>query len=567
MCFVLFFSAQFIFFVPLKFYLRPSDHLLKFGSLARMFSRAFRRCFFYPQFRFGFGEQNFRFFSEQVKTENANLVAQIQWRHWTSLFEIYDGSSATENVRKVSSDEFRQMIANFAFILLNEGITKQSRIAVQMEKSVECIALYLATLQIGAVYLPLNTDYKIHEVSYFVENAAPSLFLTRSKQDAEHYSNALKPTKTKIMDGEELFRTAKKVGKFDEKIEIMNENEMAALLYTSGTTGRPKGAMITHGNLVSNARALNSAWKMTSNDILLHCLPIFHVHGLFVAINSILMDCGRFLFCHKFSPDLVLSLIPKAKVFMGVPTFYTRLLANPKLTPDLCKNMRIFISGSAPLQIETWQKFEAATGHRILERYGMTEAQMICSNPYPPSKRIPGTVGFPLEKIQVRIEKNILQIKGPNIFKGYWGMPEKTKSEFTTDGFFITGDHAEMTEKGYIRLLGRSSDLIISGGLNIYPKEIEICIDEFPEIAESAVFGVPHPDFGETVVAVCVPKNSVQNFDSEKFQNQIFKNLKEKIATFKVPKKIFFSSELPRNSMGKVQKNLLKEKYKNLFIA
>jgi malonyl-CoA/methylmalonyl-CoA synthetase len=344
-------------------------------------------------------------------------------------------------------------------------------------------------------------------------------------------------------------------------------DDLAAILYTSGTTGRSKGAMISHRNLASNATVLHKQWGFGPRDVLIHMLPLFHVHGLFVACHCVLMNGTAMRFHAKFDPKRAIAEFPISTVFMGVPTLYTRLLAEPALDADACRNMRLFVSGSAPLLAETHKEFERRTGHRILERYGMTETQMLCSNPLNGERR-PGTVGPPLPGTQVRVvdndgrpckpgENGNIQVKGDNVFRGYWRMPEKTAEEFTADGWFRTGDMGSISEDGYVSIAGRSKDLIISGGYNVYPKEIELAIDELPSVQESAVVGVPHPDFGEAVTAIVVSKPGTRPTETD-----ILMALKRKLANFKVPKRVYFVDELPRNAMGKVQKNVLREKYK-----
>jgi malonyl-CoA/methylmalonyl-CoA synthetase len=349
--------------------------------------------------------------------------------------------------------------------------------------------------------------------------------------------------------------------------------DLAAILYTSGTTGRSKGAMLSHGNLLSNALTLHDYWGWQACDVLIHALPIFHVHGLFVASHGALLSGSKMIWLARFDPKVVIAHLPEATVFMGVPTLYVRLLAEPGLTREACRHMRLFISGSAPLLIETFNAFRERSGHTILERYGMSETAMLSSNPYraEDGERRGGTVGFPLPGVGLRVvdeqgrpcargEIGVIEVTGQNVFAGYWRMPEKTKEEFTADGWFKTGDVGKIDERGSVTIVGRSKDLIISGGFNVYPAEIESTINEMPGVAESAVVGVPHPDFGEAVVAVVVAKPGAAVDGAA-----MTAALKTQIANFKVPKRLFVVDELPRNAMGKVQKNLLREKHKGLF--
>jgi malonyl-CoA/methylmalonyl-CoA synthetase len=368
--------------------------------------------------------------------------------------------------------------------------------------------------------------------------------------------------------------------KDEHQIAVKDQDDLAAILYTSGTTGRSKGAMLTHGNMLSNAQTLKSYWGWKKGDVLIHALPIFHVHGLFVAIHGALINGSKMIWLAKFDPKLVIAKMPEATVFMGVPTLYVRMLSEPSLNKEAVRNMRLFVAGSAPLLIETFTEWQQRTGHTILERYGMSETVMLTSNPYAADKRHNGqserrggTVGFPLPGVQLRVqgddgrslpvgEIGNIQVKGPNVFKAYWRMPEKTKEEFTSDGFFKTGDVGKFDERGYVTIVGRSKDLIISGGYNVYPAEIEGYINEMPGVAESALVGVPHPDFGEVGVAVVIAKAGAQLS-----ADHIIASLKSQLANFKIPKKCFVVPELPRNTMGKVQKNLLRDEHKNLFLA
>ena len=478
-------------------------------------------------------------------------------------------------------DRASAMIANLFDDL---GIPAHSRVAVQVEKSVEALILYLATLRAGHVFLPLNTAYQSAEIEYFVGNAEPAVVVCSGKnfgwvskiafQAGTRHVFTLNEDRT----GTLLDRAA--VQSDQHKPAQRKADDLAAILYTSGTTGRSKGAMLSHGNLHSNAAMLKDYWGWVPGDVLIHALPIFHVHGLFVAIHGAMLNGSKMLWHAKFDPKRVIADMPRATVFMGVPTLYVRMLAEPALNRQAVANMRLFIAGSAPLLIETFQEWQERTGHAILERYGMSETIMLTSNPYradsryaQASERRGGTVGFPLPGVSLRVRDDAgqncavediggIQVKGPNVFSGYWRMPEKTAEEFTSDGFFKTGDVGKVDARGYVTIVGRSKDLIISGGYNVYPAEIEGFINEMPGIAESAVVGVPHPDFGEVGVAVVIAKAGAQVQADE-----VIANLKSRLANFKIPKRCFVVSELPRNTMGKVQKNLLRDQHKELFKA
>ncbi|MBP6765650.1 MAG: malonyl-CoA synthase [Rubrivivax sp.] len=456
------------------------------------------------------------------------------------------------------------------------ALPRDSRIAVQTEKSVEALMLYLAVLRAGHVYLPLNTAYQAGEVEYFVRNAEPAVVVCAGKnfgwvsKIAFTAGTAHVFTLNDDRTGTLLDRAAYQSDQHTPALR--SASDLAAILYTSGTTGRSKGAMLTHGNLLSNARVLHDFWGWQAGEVLLHALPIFHVHGLFVASHGALLNGSKMIWFARFDARAVATRLPEATVFMGVPTLYVRLLAEHGFTRESCRQMRLFISGSAPLLIETFNDFRARSGHTILERYGMSETVMLTSNPYrPEAARRGGTVGVPLPGVGVRVhgdkgqplaadEIGHIEVKGPNVFKGYWRMPEKTADEFTTDLWFKTGDVGRIGADGYVTIVGRSKDLIISGGYNVYPAEIEACINDMPGVAESAVVGVPHPDFGEAVVAVVVPKAGAQLNGAG-----IAATLKAQIANFKVPKLVDVVAELPRNAMGKVQKNLLRDKHQGLF--
>jgi malonyl-CoA/methylmalonyl-CoA synthetase len=463
-------------------------------------------------------------------------------------------------------DDLDALSARVAHVLVDVGCRPGDRVAVQVDKCWQVLALYLACLRAGLVYLPLNTGYKKAELSYFFGDAEPRAIVCRP--DGAEFTATLRPEATVFTlaeDGGTLLESAKDApARFQTAVSA--PNDLAAILYTSGTTGRAKGAMLTHRNLATNALALVGCWGFTRGDMLLHALPIYHVHGLFVACHCTLLAGGRMLWLPRFHAREVAELLPRATVMMGVPTFYSRLLAEEAFTQDACKGMRLFISGSAPLLPATFETFQARTGHSILERYGMTETGMITSNPLDGKRRC-GSVGAPLPGVSVRVTGEAgapcapgtvgaIEVKGPNVFPGYWRMPEKTSENFTADGYFKTGDLGEWLDGGYLRIAGRAKDLIISGGLNVYPKEIEDRIDALPGVVETAVIGVPDPDLGEVVTAVVVA--AAGHSLTEDF---VVSSLKDEIAGFKVPKRVYFVSDLPRNAMGKVQKNLLRERY------
>ncbi len=476
----------------------------------------------------------------------------------------------TEDGVLLTYGELDRTVARTVIALFEAGLQPGDRVAAQVQKSVASLFVYLACLRAGLVYLPLNTAYQSSELDYFLRDAEPGLILVEPENaDAiTALSNGSVGAPVMTLGEIEQRGLAKRVARASAKFDTRrcNASDLAAIIYTSGTTGRSKGAMVTHGNLVSNARSLTQVWQFSSDDVLLHALPIFHVHGLFVANHCALTSGARILWNNRFNAQAVVRQLETATVFMGVPTYYTRLLAESGLSRESCEGMRMFISGSAPLLAETHSEFERRTGHRILERYGMSEAGMITSNPYHGERRA-GTVGLPLPGIEVRVvdeadqalaegQKGAIQVKGENVFSGYWRMPEKTKQEFTDDGWFRTGDIGVFDADGYLSIVGRAKDLIITGGYNVYPKEIELALDELPQVAESAVIGVPHDDFGEAVTAVVVGKPGAKA-DEEK----IIAALKSKLAGYKVPKRVYFVDALPRNAMGKVQKNLLRERF------
>lgn len=474
---------------------------------------------------------------------------------------------------EVSYGKLRQESARCANLLSLLGVQPGDRVAVQVRKSPQALFLYLGCLRAGAVYLPMNDAYQRHEVGYFLEDATPRVFVCRPQSRELANELAEKTGVSHLLEladdgGGDLARQA---AAQPEQFSTVprNGDDLAAILYTSGTTGRSKGAMLSHRNLAVNAQVLHKYWGFKPGDALLHMLPIFHVHGLFVAVHCALLNGSPLFFEPRFDVKRALALLPKATVFMGVPTYYTRLLADPGFTRDICSGMRLFISGSAPLLLETFQEFQQRTGHTILERYGMTEGNMFTSNPYQGERR-GGTVGFPLPEVSIRIvddenrpvatgEVGQIQVKGKSIFRGYWKMPEKTREEFTTDGFFKTGDLGKIDKDGYLSISGRAKDLVISGGLNIYPKEIEEIIDMTPGVTESAVIGVPHPDFGEAVVAVVIRQDNEKGLGLT--EAGIIASLKGKLAGFKVPKRVYFMDALPRNAMGKIQKKALREMY------
>ena len=476
-------------------------------------------------------------------------------------------------------DRATAMLAN---LLDSLELPPASRIAVQVEKSVEAMVLYLATLRAGHVFLPLNTAYQSGEIEYFIGNAEPAVVVCSPKNHG-WVSKIAFTAGTKYVftlgddrTGSLLDRAAHQSDRHTPAVR--RDDDLAAILYTCGTTGRSKGAMLTHGNMRSNALVLRDVWGWQPDDVLIHALPIFHVHGLFVAIHGALINGSKMIWFSKFDPKRAIAKFAEATVFMGVPTLYVRMLAEPTLTPAQASHMRLFISGSAPLLIETFTEWQSRTGHTILERYGMSETVMLTSNPCGEDPRYPGqterrggTVGFPLPGVDLRVmgdgdqpvppgEIGGIQVRGPNVFKGYWRMPEKTAEEFTADGFFKTGDVGRVDERGYVTIVGRSKDLIISGGYNVYPAEIEGYINDMPGVAESALVGVPHPDFGEVGIAVVIAKPGA-TVDPE----QVIAALKSQLANFKIPKRCWVVSELPRNTMGKVQKNLLREQYKSEF--
>lgn len=500
---------------------------------------------------------------------NANLYTLFRSRFPQDLDDCW---LETEDAKYYSWRDLERGTAKIANLFASLQLPPGSRIAAQVEKSPEALMLYLATVRAGFVYLPLNTAYRASEMDYFIGNATPAVVVCSPKNfgwitqiafraGTRHVFTLDEPHQGRN-SGTLLSRAVHHADHFDTVHR--DPDDLAAILYTSGTTGRSKGAMLSHDNLASNIRVLQQAWQWQPGDVLLHALPLFHIHGLFVAAHGALMNGSKTIFLSKFDSASVMRHLPRATVFMGVPTYYVRLLSDPAFNHAACKNLRLFVSGSAPLLTETFETFIEKTGHTILERYGMSETAMLTSNPYQGLRKA-GTVGPALPGVSVRVmnqeaqpcgidEIGDIQVKGPNIFKGYWQMPEKTAEEFTEDGYFKTGDVGRFDADGYLSIVGRSKDLIISGGYNVYPKEIESVIDEMPGVLESAVIGVPHADFGEAVVAVVVMRDGATLSEAT-----LIDTLKNQIANFKVPKRVHFATELPRNTMGKVQKNVLRE--------
>ena len=481
----------------------------------------------------------------------------------------------TDRGRDVTFAEIEDVTARLAGRLKEQGVAPGDRVTVQVDKSPEALLLYLACLRAGAVYMPLNAGYTLDELAYFLGDAEPRVVVCAPSAASDIAALAGKIGCRAVLTldadgGGSLTRDLAAVTP-DPAVVDCAADDVAAMLYTSGTTGRSKGAMLTHRGLASNAEVLTREWGFTAADVLVHALPIFHVHGLFVACGCAFLSGARMLFHGGFDAEKVVADFARASVFMGVPTHYTRLLAEPRLTRQATAGMRIFVSGSAPLQPDTFHDFHRRTGHVILERYGMTETGMNSSNPLTGERRV-GTVGFALPGIDLRIaddagrsvprgEVGVIEVRGPNLLKGYWRNPGKTAEAFRPDGFFITGDLAEQDRDGYIRIVGRVSDMIISGGYNVYPKEIETIIDDLDGVAESAVIGVPHPDFGEGVVAVVRPRQGQAPPSPE----DITGILRDRLAAFKIPKKILFIDDLPRNAMGKVVKAELRKHYGTLF--
>jgi len=474
---------------------------------------------------------------------------------------------------KVTYGELFKSAEKIALMLLNNGLKTDDRVVVQVEKSIYAVELYLGVVLAGGIFIPLNTAYTESELDYFLSDATPSILICDPKAESKLTSIAektgVKAVFTLDQEGNgSLLPLVEKEEAGFQGIE-RSSDDLASIIYTSGTTGRSKGAMLTHNNLASNASTLVDYWRFEKKDILIHSLPIFHVHGLFVAINVTLTVGSSMIFHNKFNVEEILDNMPRATVLMGVPTFYVRLLELEGLNPESTKNMRLFVSGSAPMLADTHIEWHQRTGHNIIERYGMSETNMNTSNPYD-GDRIAGTVGYPLPNVDVIItdqntgeelktgEVGSVEVRGPNVFKGYWKMPEKTAEEVRESGFFITGDLGSFDERGYLTIVGRSKDLVISGGYNIYPKELELLIDEIDGVNESAVIGLPDADFGEKVAAVIVKHENSNISDQD-----VLDYINPKLARFKQPRDIFFVDELPRNTMGKVQKNSLRDIYQN----
>lgn len=503
-------------------------------------------------------------------SSNANLFAHFK-RHFPSDLET--ALLVTADGRSVSYREAKESSARIANCLIALGAKSGDRVTVQVEKSVENLFLYLACLRAGLVYHPLNTAYKASELEYFLGNAEPTIVVCDADSlatvelalSATEAGSGVKAILSLNADGNGSLTEMALTNSTDHDIAEMLGNDMAALLYSSGTTGQPKGIMLSHDNLRKNAETLVSAWGFTAVDRLLHMLPIYHVHGLFVGVSCVLMSGASMVWHSGYSDSAAVSALPGCTVMMGVPTYYTRLLSNPNFGAACCANMRLFVSGSAPLLSETFEEFQTRCGHAILERYGMTETGMNTSNPLDGERRA-GTVGLALPGVAVRVvddfgqvlpvgETGNLQVQGPNVFPGYWRMPEKTAEDFTEDGFFNTGDKATKDADGYVSIVGRSKDMIISGGLNVYPKEIELVIDDMAGVKESAVVGVSHADFGEVALAIIIPDGKAPSAD------EVIAQCKAQLANFKVPKRVETIDALPRNAMGKVQKNLLRERF------
>jgi malonyl-CoA/methylmalonyl-CoA synthetase len=501
---------------------------------------------------------------------NANLFSRL----FDGLDDPNRLAIETADGERISYGELMSLAGQTANVLVSRGVKPGDRVAAQTEKSVPGLVLYLAAVRAGAVYLPLNTAYTLNELEYFIGDAEPSLVVCDpSKADGIGAIAAKVGARVETLgaDGKgSLTDAAAKASPAFTTVARAND-DLAAILYTSGTTGRSKGAMLTHDNLASNSLSLVDYWRFTDKDVLIHALPIYHTHGLFVASNVTLFARASMIFLQKFDPELIIKLMARSTVLMGVPTFYTRLLQSPALSRESTKHMRLFVSGSAPLLADTHREWSARTGHSVLERYGMTETNMNTSNPYD-GERVPGAVGHPLPGVSVRVTDpetgkelaresvGMIEVKGPNVFKGYWRMPEKTKAEFRDGGFFITGDLGKIDANGYVHILGRGKDLVISGGFNVYPKEIESEIDAMPGVIESAVIGVPHADFGEGVTAVVVCTK-----DAKIDETSVLNALDGRLAKFKMPKRVIVVDELPRNAMGKVQKNILRETYANIY--
>jgi malonyl-CoA/methylmalonyl-CoA synthetase len=502
----------------------------------------------------------------------SNLYSQFEERFPDDRSAIFIDADLRETY---SYEALGHITARYANLLVQLGVRKGDRVAVQVEKSPQAIFLYLACLRAGAIFLPMNTAYQTGEVDYIVGDAEPKVLICTPEREADLADVATRHGIARLKTMDQAHGGSFVLGTIDRSEEfatvaVDEADDVAAILYTSGTTGRPKGAMLTHRNLASNTRALHEVWKFRPGDVLLHALPIFHAHGLFVATNTQLWNGGPMLFLNTFDADRVIDLLPQVTVFMGVPTYYVRLLASSRIDRHACRNMRLFVSGSAPLLEETFHDFQQRTGFTVVERYGMTETVMNTSNPIGNEKA--GSVGPPLPGVEARVcdesgnvlpkgEVGTIEVRGPNVLKGYWRNEEKTRSEFRPDGFFVTGDMGRIDEDGYVWIMGRARDLVISGGFNVYPKEVELAIDMIDGVEESAIIGLPHPDFGEGVTAIVVRKTGGPDVTEQ----QIIDRLKCELANYKVPKRVIFVDALPRNTMGKVQKNQLRDELADTY--
>ncbi|HEY2635686.1 MAG TPA: AMP-binding protein [Steroidobacteraceae bacterium] len=484
----------------------------------------------------------------------------------------------TAGGRRLDYASLREQSGRFSAALMRRGVLPGDRIAVQVDKSVEAVLLYVACLRMGAVFVPINPANTPNEVSYFLHDSNPKVAVIRPADHALLEPHAVRAgishLETLGDQGEGSLAAAVRESAEDPGLPWRHDADaLAAIVYTSGTTGRSKGAMLSRANLASNAAALAEAWRFSSRDVLLHTLPLFHVHGLFAAINTVLASASSLVLMPKFDAASALKHLPQATVMMGVPTHYTRLLQQAGLNREVTAGVRLFVSGSAPLLMETHREFLQRTGHSILERYGMTETLMNTSNPYDGVRKA-GSVGKPLPGIAVRVtgtsgaaEPNAdgtgaIEVAGPNVFAGYWQDPEKTRGEFTADGWFKTGDLGRIDRDGYLHIAGRAKDLVISGGYNVYPKEVEMELDALSGVLESAVFGISHPDFGEAVTAVIVPQACAALSEAD-----IINSLQTRLARYKIPKRVLIVDELPRNTMGKVQKNVLRTVHASLYGA
>ncbi|KAI6172452.1 hypothetical protein M3Y98_00974700 [Aphelenchoides besseyi] len=499
------------------------------------------------------------FFS--ARRSNGNFVQSMGLWERTAVQEYAKRSAlvADENTQ-LTYDQLNNRIGQYASLLSSKyRIQKGDRLLSRTTKTLDTAALYFATLRLGAIYIPLNPGYTTKETKHFVNDGEPKIMVTCEPTGDQEFVGTI----GHVVDENILAKEANKEQPILECENVSND-EIATILYTSGTTGLPKGAMLTHGNLTSNSEVLADIWHFTKNDVLSHLLPFYHIHGMIVCMGATLASKSTQIFRPKFELHDALKWMPKSTVFIGVPTFYTRLMSDTEaFNRDAFKNIRVFICGSAPLTAAVWESFRKHTGQPILERYGMSETLVSISNPYEPTKRIPGSVGIPVPGTNVRLgPNNVIEVKGPSVFKGYWKLPEKTKKEFTNDGYFQTGDVGEVDENGYYKIMAREKDMIISGGFNVYPKEVEDTIDALDLVKEVAIIGVPHPDFGEAVVAVCIPKTGKTSDDlAVKLKSEV----KSRLANYKRPKKYLFVEDYPRNFIGKVQKNKLRDQYKNLF--